>query len=78
MSFGLNALCFDTATLSGRGRLLVSYTIHWPSTGTSGASTWSGQVIGGSGAYDGARGQFRAVANPGGSDRISLIFATPS
>lgn len=78
MSFGLNALCFDTATLNGRGQLMVSYILRWPSTGTSGPSSWSGQVLGGSGAYDGARGQFQAVANADGSDRITLTFTTTS
>jgi hypothetical protein len=78
MSFGLNALCYDTAMLPGRGQLLVSYILHWPSTGTSGPSSWTGQVIGGSGAYDGARGQFQAVASPDGSDRITLTFTTTS
>jgi hypothetical protein len=76
MSFSLNALCFDTATLPGRGQLVVSYTLQWPATGTSGPSSWTGQVIGGSGAYNGARGQFQAVANPDGSDRITLTFTT--
>ena len=75
MSFSLTALCDDTVTLSGRGQLVVIYTLQWPSTGTAGPSEWSGPVIGGTGAYDGARGVFQATANPNG-DRITATFTT--
>ena len=75
MSFSLTALCDDTVTLLGRGQLVVSYTLQWPSTGASGPSSWSGPVIGGTGAYNGALGVGQATANPVG-DRLTATFTT--
>ena len=76
MSFSLTALCDDTVTLLGRGQLVVSYTLQWPSTGASGPSSWGvGLVIAGTGAYNGALGVGQATANPVG-DRLTATFTT--
>lgn len=42
----------------------MSYTFQWPSTGP--LTSLSGEIIGGTGPYDGARGQVHEVANRDG------------
>ena len=76
ITFNVNALCDDTALFVGGDQLRVSYTFQWPSTGP--LTSLSGEIIGGTGPYDGARGQFHEVANPDGSFQLTGTYtATP-
>jgi hypothetical protein len=76
MTFGITALCDDTAVFVGGDQLRVSYTFQWPSSGT--LTSLSGEIIGGTGTYDGARGQFHQVANPDGSFQLTGTYTTTS
>jgi hypothetical protein len=78
VTFNRNVLCDDTVRFAGRSQLRIGWTFQWPSTGTSGPSNWNGEIMGGSGSCDGARGEFHAVAEPDGSDRITGTFTTTS
>jgi hypothetical protein len=76
VSFNLNVLCDDTVVFDGGDQLRVSWALRWPSTGAP--SSWSGPIIGGSGLYDGARGQFQAATNRDSSIRLTATFTTTS
>jgi len=76
ISFRVNALCDDTAVFVGGDQLRVSYTFQWPSTGP--LTSLSGEIIGGTGSYQGARGEFHQVANPDGSFQLTGTFTTTS
>jgi hypothetical protein len=69
ITFNVNALCDDTAVFVGGDQLRVSYTFQWPSTGP--LTSISGEIIGGTGSYDGAQGQFQQTANPDGTFQLT-------
>ena len=76
MTFGITALCDDTAVFVGGDQLRVSYTFQWPSSGP--LTSLNGEIIGGTGPYDGARGQFHQAANPDGSFQLTGSYTTTS
>ena len=76
ITFNVNALCDDTAVFVGGDQLRVSYTFQWPSTGP--LTSLSGEIIGGTGSYNGARGQFHQAANSDGSFRLTGSYTTTS
>ena len=52
VTFGLNVLCEDMVSLTGRGDLHVSWTFQWPSApGSTGPTAWDGVVDGGTGSF---------------------------
>jgi hypothetical protein len=65
VTFGLNVLCEDMVSLTGRGGLHVSWTFQWPSApGSPGPAAWDGVVDGGTGTFSDAHGSFHAAALP--------------
>jgi hypothetical protein len=76
ITFGVNALCDDTAVFVGGNQLRVSYTFQWPASGP--LTSLSGEIIGGTGSNDGARGQFQQTANPDGSFQLTGSYTTTS
>jgi hypothetical protein len=76
ITFSVNALCDDTVVFAGGDQLRVSYTFQWPSSGP--LTSLSGEIIGGTGRYDGARGQFLQTANPDGSFQLTGSYTTTS
>jgi hypothetical protein len=76
ITFSVNALCDDTAVFVGGDQLRVSYTFQWPSNGP--LTSLSGEIVGGTGPYDGARGQFHQAANPDGTFQLTGSYTTTS
>jgi hypothetical protein len=74
ITFSVNALCDDTTVFVGGDQLRLSYTFQWPSTGP--LTSLSGEIIGGTGSYNGARGQFHQVANPDGTFQLTGSYTT--
>jgi hypothetical protein len=72
VTFGLNVLCEDMVSLTGRGDLHVSWTFQWPSApGSPGPTAWDGVVDGGTGAFSDAHGSFHAAALANGDISIT-------
>jgi hypothetical protein len=72
VTFGLNVLCEDMVSLTGRGDLHVTWTFQWPSApGSTGPTAWDGVVDGGTGAFGDAHGSFHAAALTGGDISIT-------
>jgi hypothetical protein len=76
ITFNVNAICDDTAVFAGGDQLRLSYTFQWPSSGP--LTSLNGEIIGGTGPYDGARGQFHQAANPDGSFQLTGSYTTTS
>ena len=71
VTFGLNVLCEDMVSLTGRGDLHVTWTFQWPSApGSTGPTAWDGVVDGGTGSFSEAHGSFHAA--PLASGDISI------
>jgi hypothetical protein len=72
VTFGLNVLCEDMVSLTGRGDLHVTWTFQWPSApGSTGPTAWDGVVDGGTGSFSEAHGSFHAAALASGDISIT-------
>jgi hypothetical protein len=78
VTFALNILCDDMIDLTNVGQLHVIWAFQWPASGTTGPTSWSGVVDGGTGGYENALGGFQARALPGGDLNITVHISRPT
>jgi hypothetical protein len=77
ISFTLNVLCDNMVNITNVGQLHVTWSFQWPATGTTGPTSWSGVVDGGTGSYQNAIGSFQAEALPDQDVIITLYIVRP-
>jgi hypothetical protein len=77
VSFSLNVLCDDMVNITNVGQLHVTWSFQWPATGTTGPTSWSGVVDGGTRSYQDAVGSFQAQALPDQDVNITLHLVRP-